>query len=90
MTGLSANLYDGQTSERRAVTVKLTVPGYLTLQGLGSLSRYPLEDVDIPEQLGNQPARIGLPDGSLLEIADSAHFYVRKLTFKGKGRGIWC
>jgi Zn-dependent protease with chaperone function len=75
VTTLSANLFDGQTAKRRSVQVKLTVPGYIVLQELGTLSRFRLEDVDISEQLGNQPARVELPDGARLEVSDSETFY---------------
>lgn len=87
MTPLSAKLYDGQTAERRAVSVKLTVPGYIVLQELGTLSRYRLADVEISEQLGSQPARVDLPDGSLLEVGDSETFYAE--LHNASGRGQW-
>jgi Zn-dependent protease with chaperone function len=87
VTALSAQLYDGHTSGRRAVSVKLTVPGYIVLQELGTLSRYRLEDVEISEQLGDQPARVDLPDGSLLEVGDSQAFYAELQ--HASGRGQW-
>lgn len=75
MTTLKARLYDGETAASRTVQVKLTVPGYLIIQELSALSRYRLEDVRIAEQLGSQPARVTLPDGTLLEVADSQTFF---------------
>ncbi|MCP4001874.1 MAG: M48 family metallopeptidase [Gammaproteobacteria bacterium] len=87
MTTLSAYLYDGKTAQRRNVTVKLTVPGYIVLQEFSTLSRFRLEDVDISEQLGSQPARVELPDGAHLEIADSGAFYTQ-LT-NSTGRSQW-
>lgn len=84
MTVLTAKLYDGQTAERRAVSVKLTVPGYIVLQELGTLSRYRLEDIEISEQLGNQPAQVDLPDGSRLEVDDSETFYVELQNASGR------
>jgi len=71
----SAHLYDGQIAKRKAVTVKLTVPGYIVVQEFGALARYPLEDVTVAEQLGSQPARIDLPGGARLEIPAAAEFY---------------
>ena len=84
MIDLSANFYDGKTSERKAVTVRFTVPGYLSVQELGSLTRYKLEDLAIPEQLGSQPARVTLPDGGLLEIPDSDAFYAQLRNSSGR------
>jgi Zn-dependent protease with chaperone function len=91
LIALSAKLYDGQTSGHRAVKVKLTVPGYIVLQELGTLSRYRLEDVEISEQLGTQPARVNLPDGSLLEIDDSETFYgdLQGGLQNAEGHGQW-
>jgi len=84
-----ANLFDGQTSERRAVNVKLTVPGYLVVQELGALSRYKLEDISIPERIGSQPARINLPDGALLEIKDSREFFAALESSSGRQQWLY-
>ena len=70
-----AYLYDGKSAKRTRVKVKTTVPGYITVEGLSSLARYKLQDVTISERLGAQPARVKLPDGSQLEIADADGFY---------------
>ena len=79
MTGvvneLSAYLYDGKTAERKAVTIKLTLPGYIVIQELGALARYRLEDVSVSDRLGSQPARVELPDGGRLEIPAAEDFY---------------
>ncbi|MGI9289763.1 MAG: M48 family metallopeptidase, partial [Gammaproteobacteria bacterium] len=88
MTTLSAKHFDGQTSGSRAVTVKLTVPGYIVMQELGTLSRYRLEDVVIADQIGSQPARIELPDGSMIEIADSEKFYSELKNSSGQGQWV--
>lgn len=88
MSSLSAKLFDGQTSGSRAVTVKLTLPGYIVLQELGTLSRYRLEDVEISDQLGSQPARVELPDGSMLEIADPDNFYADLKNSSGRGQWV--
>jgi Zn-dependent protease with chaperone function len=88
MTTLSAYLYDGQTAQRRNVTVKLTVPGYIVLQEFSTLSRFRLEDVDISEQLGSQPARVELPDGARLEIADSAAFFAELSNSSGQNQWL--
>ncbi len=87
MNSFSASLYDGQTSERRAVNVQLGLSGYLVVQELGALSRYKLDSLSIPEQLGNQPARISLPNGAMLEVKDSAAFYAALEL--GTGRKQW-
>jgi Zn-dependent protease with chaperone function len=87
VTDISANYYDGKTSARKVVSVRFTVPGYLSVQELGSLTRYRLADLEIPEQLGSQPARVALPDGGLLEIPDSDAFYAQ---LRGtSGRNQW-
>ena len=88
MSSLSAKLFDGQTSGSRAVTVKLTLPGYIVLQELGTLSRYRLEDVEISDQLGSQPARVELPDGSMLEIADPDNFYADLKNSSGRSQWV--
>jgi Zn-dependent protease with chaperone function len=88
MTTLSAYLYDGQTAQRRNVTVKLTVPGYIVLQEFSTLSRFRLEDVEISEQLGSQPARVELPDGARLEIADSVGFYAELSNASGQNQWL--
>jgi Zn-dependent protease with chaperone function len=88
VTTLSAHFYDGQTSERRTVNVQLAIPGYLTVQRLGSVTRYKLEDIAISEQLGNQPARITLPDGGLLEVQDSELFYEALRNTSGSGQWL--
>ncbi len=75
MTELRGFVYDGQTAARRAVTVKLSVPGYLTVQGFGSLARYPLDELDVSPRLGSQPAVVELPGGGRLEVADADAFY---------------
>ena len=80
----AAFLYDGETSQRKPVTVKLTVPGYLVVQELGSLARYQLKDIVVAEQLGNQPARIDLPNGARVEITDSPGFYAGFADFTGR------
>ena len=88
MTTLSAYLYDGQTAQRRNVTVKLTVPGYIVLQEFSTLSRFRLEDVAISEQLGSQPARVELPDGARLEVADSQAFYAELSNASGQNQWL--
>jgi len=88
VTTISANLFDGQTAKRRVVTVKLTVPGYIVLQELGTLSRFRLEDVEISEQLGSQPARVKLPDGARLEVVDSETFYAELRDSAGSGQWL--
>jgi Zn-dependent protease with chaperone function len=88
MISLSAYLYDGQTAQRRNVTVKLTVPGYIVLQEFSTLSRFRLEDVEISEQLGSQPARIELPDGARLEVADSTAFYAQLSNSPGQNQWL--
>jgi Zn-dependent protease with chaperone function len=88
VTTLSAKLFDGQTSASRAVSVKLTVPGYIVLQELGTLSRYRLADVAVADQLGSQPARIELPDGALLEVADSQRFYAELKNASGRSQWL--
>jgi Zn-dependent protease with chaperone function len=86
VTTIAANFFDGQTSERRAVQVKLTIPGYIVVQELGTLSRYKLEDVSIPDRIGSQPARVTLPDGALLEISDSETFYTQLAALNRRGQ----
>ena len=71
----AAYLYDGKSAKRTRVKVKITVPGYITVEGLSSLARYKLQDVTISERLGAQPARVNLPGGPQLEIADADEFY---------------
>lgn len=88
MIDISANYYDGKTSARKVVAVRFTVPGYLSVQELGSLTRYRLEDLEIPEQLGSQPARVTLPDGGLLEIRDSDAFYAQLRTSSGRSQWL--
>ncbi len=88
MTTISANLFDGQTAKRRAVTVKLTVPGYIVLRELGTLSRFRLADVEISEQLGSQPAWVELPDGARLEVVDSETFYAELRNSAGQGQWL--
>ena len=88
MTAMSAYFYDGQTAQRRNVTVKLTVPGYIVLQEFSTLSRFRLEDIEISEQLGSQPARVELPDGARLEIADSAVFYAELSNASGQNQWL--
>ena len=91
MTGvvneLSAYLYDGKTTERKAVTIKLTLPGYIVIQELGALARYRLEDVSVSDRLGSQPARVELPDGGRLEIPAAEDFYT--IFAASSGRTQW-
>ena len=91
MTGvvneLSAYLYDGKTAERKAVTIKLTLPGYIVIQELGALARYRLEDVSVSDRLGSQPARVELPDGGRLEIPAAEDFYT--VFAASSGRTQW-
>ena len=79
-----AHLYDGQIAKRKAVTVKLTVPGYIVVQEFGALARYPLADVTVAEQLGSPPARIDLPGGARLEIPAAAEFYAALSASSGR------
>ena len=87
MSQWSAYLYDGKTAERRVVSVKLTVPGYIVVQELSALARYRLEDVSVSNQLGNQPARVTLPDGASIEIASPDEFYA--VLAESQGGGQW-
>lgn len=87
MSQWSAYLYDGKTSERRLVSVKLTVPGYIVVQELSALARYRLEDVSVSKQLGNQPARVTLPDGASVDIATPDEFYA--VLAESQGSGQW-
>jgi Zn-dependent protease with chaperone function len=84
---LSAYLYDGQTAERKAVTVKLTVPGYIVVQQFGTVARYPLKDVNVSDRLGSQPARVDLPGGARLDIPAAAEFYA--VLAASSGRTQW-
>jgi len=79
-----AFLYDGQTAKRKAVTVKLTVPGYIVVQEFGSLARYPLNEVVVADRLGSQPARVDLPDGARLDIPAAAEFYAALSVSSGR------
>jgi Zn-dependent protease with chaperone function len=72
---LKAYMYDGATADRKSVTVKLTLPGYLVVQELGALARFRWEDVVVEDRLGSQPARVSLPSGARLEIGDSESFF---------------
>jgi Zn-dependent protease with chaperone function len=58
------------------------------LQEFSTLSRFRLEDVEISEQLGSQPARVELPDGARLEIADSEAFYAELNNVSGKDQWL--
>lgn len=81
---LSAYLYDGKTAERKAVTLKLTVPGYIVIQELGALARYRLEDVSVSDRLGSQPARVELPGGGCLEVPAAEDFYTAFAALSGR------
>lgn len=78
-----AYLYDGKSAGRARVRVKMTVPGYIVVEHLSSLARYKLGDVTISDRLGSQPARVNLPGGSQLEIADADGFYTALEAAKG-------
>ncbi|NND53803.1 MAG: M48 family metallopeptidase [Gammaproteobacteria bacterium] len=75
MTQFAANYYDGRSSERRAATVSLKVPGYLTVQELSTQSRFALGEVTVRQRLGSQPAVVELPEGGRLEISDAEAFH---------------
>ncbi len=70
-----AYLYDGKSAGRTRVKVKMTVPGYIVVEHFSSVARYKFADISISERIGSQPARVRLPDGSQLEIADAEEFY---------------
>jgi len=80
----SARYFDGKTSSSRQVTVKLTVPGYILIQELGAQSRYRLTDIHVADRLGNQPARIDLPDDGRLEIASAEDFFAAYRASSGR------
>lgn len=75
MSEFAGFLYDGRTSGRRPVTVKLTVPGQLVLQSLDTVSRYPFSEIEVQPRLAAQPAVIELPDGARVEVTDAAAFF---------------
>ena len=85
---LPAFMYDGQTAARKAVIVKLTVPGYIVIQELGALARYHLKDVTVSDRLGSQPARVDLPGGGRLEIAAAAEFYAALEASSGQAQWL--
>lgn len=83
-----AFLYDGKTSQRNKVNVKLLAPGYLVVQELGSLARFHIADVQISPQLASQPARVDLPDGASLEIPNPGGFYAELKNYRGAGQWL--
>ncbi len=83
-SGFAAYLYDGKSAARRAATVKLSVPGYLVVQELGSVSRFRLGDIELDPRIGSQPARIQLPDGAAVEVPDAETFYSAYAAVSGR------
>ena len=83
-SGFAAYLYDGKSAARRAATVKLSVPGYLVVQELGSVSRFRLEDIELDAQIGSQPARIQLPGGAAVEVPAAESFYSAYAAVSGR------
>ena len=92
MTGVpgefSAYLYDGKTSERKVVTVRLAEPGHIVVQQFGTLARYQLSDITVAQRLAEQPVRIDLPDGVRLEVSAAAEFYAALKTVSEKNNGF--
>lgn len=88
MSEFSAFYYDGRTSERRAATVKLTVPGFLIVQELGTVSRFAMSEVTIHERLGSQPGIVDLPDDARLEIADAEGFFAASAAHGAGGQWV--
>ena len=86
---LSAYMYDGQTAERKAVSIKLTVPGYIVVQEFGTVARFPLKDVVVSDRLGNQPARVDLPNGARLDIPAAADFYTALAASSGRTQWLY-
>jgi len=87
LSSFAAFLYDGRSAERRVTTAKLAVPGYLVLQELGTVSRFPIAAVQVLPRIGEQPAIVELPEGARLEIADAAAFHAAWA--KHSGRRQW-
>ena len=75
MSELSGFFYDGRTSDRHAVTVEFSEPGYIVLRELGALMRFPLREVEARPRLGGQPAIVELPGDARLEVADADTFF---------------
>ena len=88
MSEFQAFYYDGRTSERRAATVKLTVPGYLTVQEFGTVSRFAMDEITVQEPLGSQPAIVELPDGARLEVADADGFFAATAAYTGRRQWV--
>lgn len=75
MSELSAYYFDGRSAERHAVIVRFTDPEYLTVQELGTQSRFPVEQLKVRERVAGQPAVVDLPGGARLEVRDAEVFY---------------
>lgn len=66
-----ARYFDGKTAAAHPVNLTLEAQTLL-LHGDGIALRWPLNEVQISERLGNTPRRLAFPDGSHCEVSDHA------------------
>jgi len=68
---LSALYYDGKTSKKETVVLRLEKAGRITIQGHSIYRSYNLSEVAVSSRLGNTPRSFVFPDGSKCEVVDN-------------------
>lgn len=71
MTAVSADYFDGKSTERRRVTVSEPGPGALRIAGEGIEIHWPLSEVRASARIGDARRYLYFPDGSQCETPDN-------------------
>lgn len=84
MTGLRAWRYDGRTSARTEVSLRLAGKNRVVVRGAAFEQAYALGELEVSARVGSARRTVRFPDGSLCEVEDSdavdALFSVRERT----------
>ena len=67
----AADCYDGQTSGKQRVRMKLYNNGVITVVSSQGEKNYPVKEIVFSPRLGGTPRRLEMPDGVVCEVADN-------------------